>query len=652
MNKSRLMTTSGLVLGLVLLIGVNLLSTTAITPARVDLTENQLYTLSDGSRSLLRSLDEPVTLRLFLSRELLTRLPGIVTYAQRVEELLEQFDRVGGEKLRFETVDPEPFSEQEDRAVALGLEGVPLGDGESLFYFGLVASGPTDVEEVIAFFSIAREEFLEYDLARLVYQVAHPEPPVVGILSSLPMRGGPGGAMMGGMGAMSPPWAMLGQVEQFFEVRHLAVDVDRIADDIGVLMVVGPGRLPPASLYAVDQFVLSGGRVVVFADPHAESDPASTMPGMAAAGGYAFDALFDAWGLALRPGAVAADMNLAHRVRTRSNERNVVIDYPVWLNLRPELYDDTDVITADLGDALMASAGVLDVMEREGVTVTPLIRTTEAAAVIDPSRLGPGADLAELVRNYEPGGERLMLAARVSGRFSTAFPAGRPASATTASSGDDAAGDAVAGVGTNDADAPVADTPPHRSESAAPAEIVVFADTDMLRDHFWVTTQNLLGTQLQIPTSANNSLVVNALQNLAGDENLISIRSRGGHTRPFTLLDDVRRQAERRYLQKEQELLDELDRTEQRLTELQASRTQDQGTILTPDQEAEIERFREQKVRIRTELREVQRNLREDIERIHSWIKFVNIGLVPLFVGIGGILFAATRHARGRRRDA
>ena len=642
MNRSRLMTASGLILALVLLVGVNLLSTTAITSARVDLTENDLYTLSEGSRNLLQSLDEPVTLRLFLSRDMLTRLPGIATYAQRVEELLEQFDRVGGDNLRLEVVDPEPFSEQEDRVVAHGLEGVPLADGEALFYFGLVASGPAGGEETMPFFSMAREDFLEYDLSRLVYQVAHPDPPVVGILSSLPMRGGPGAAMMGGMGGMSGPWAMLGQVEQFFEVRHIEADAPAIPADVGVLMVVGPDRLPPASLYAVDQFVLAGGRVVVFADPHADSDPASMTPGMATAGGYAFDGLFDAWGIRLRPGAVAADMNLAHRVRTRSNERNVIIDYPVWLNLRPELYDDTDVVTADLGDALMATAGVLDVVDRDGVTVTPLIVTTEAASVIDPARLGPGADLADLVRDYAPGGERLMLAARISGRFSTAYPDGRPVDAAAGSKDAD---DAIV-------EGDASDVPAHRSQSAKPTDILVFADTDMLRDRFWVTTQNLLGTPLQIPTSANNTLVVNALQNLAGDENLISIRSRGGHSRPFTLLEDVRRQAERQYLQKEHELLDELDRTEQRLTELQTSRTQDQGMILTPDQEAEIERFREQKVRIRTELRAVQRNLREDIERIHSWIKFVNIGLVPLFVAIGGALFAASRHARGRRRDA
>ncbi len=644
MNKPRLVTTSGLALGIVLLVGINLISTTAVTSARVDLTENRLYTLSDGSRDLLGSLDEPVTMRFFLSREMLPRVPGISAYAQRVGELLEQFDRVGGENLRLEVVDPEPFSEQEDRAVASGLEGVPIGDGDALFYFGLVASGPTDTEEVIPFFSIAREHFLEYDLARLVYQVANPEPPVVGILSSQPINGDPGASMMG---QFARPWAMLGQVEQFFEVRHLQGEVSAIPDDVSVLMVVGPDKLPPVSLYAIDQYVLGGGRAVVFADAYAESDQSSMMVGLGASGGYAFDPLFEQWGLKLRPGAVAVDMNLAHRVRARANDRNVVVDYPVWLNLRPEFYDATDVVTANLGDTMMASAGVLDILEREGVTVTPLIHTTEAASVVDPARIGPGSDITELVRNYEPGNERLVLAARVSGRFETAYPDGPPVT------GEDGGGEAAAtDEPSKDEDDQGSQAGTHLEESVEAADILVFADTDMLRDRFWVTTQNLLGTQLQVPTAANNSLVVNSLENLAGDKNLISIRSRGGHSRPFTLLEDVRRQAERQYLQKEQELLDELDRTEQRLTELHAQRTQDQGMILTPDQEAELERFREQKVRIRKELRDVRRNLREDIDSIHSWIKFVNIGLVPLFVGVGGALFAASRHARGKRRHA
>lgn len=642
-HKVHIFTTGGLALALVVLVGVNLLSNTLISKARVDLTEQGLYTLSDGSRNLLESLDEPVTLRYFLSRDLATRLPGINAYARRVEELLEEFARVAGGNIDLRIVEPEPFSEAEDRALAYGLEGVPLGDGEGVLYFGLVASGPTNEEEVIPFFSTARENFLEYDLARMIHQVGTAKSPVVGLLSTLPMDGAPAGA--GFMGAALPrPWTMLEQVEQFFEVRTIAPDSTSIPADVDVLMVVHPATLDDAALYAIDQYVLGGGHAVMFVDPHAEADRAGMLGAMSARDGYAHDKLLERWGLRLRPGAVAADVNLAQRVRTRSEGRNVVIDYPVWLNLRPSQYDDGDVVTAELGDVVMASAGILEVIEQEGIEVTPLIRTTEAATGVDPVRIGPGADVTELIRGYQGGGERLMLAARVMGTVTTAFPDGPPP-------GDDPGDGAAQPDDARDVtESP--ERPAHLAQSAGPVNLIVIADTDLLRDEFWVTRQNLFGTSLLIPTAANSTLVINSLENLAGDENLISIRGRGGYSRPFTLLDDVRRDAELRFLQKEQELLDELRTTEQRLADLQQQQTQADGLILSDEQRLELERFREQKVRIRRELRDVRRNLREDIESIQAWVRFANIALVPILIGIGGVAFAASRHAGRRASDA
>ncbi len=640
-NNATIATVGTLAFALVVLIGVNLLSSTLVRSARIDLTENGLYTLSDGTRGVLESLDDPVTLRLFLSREMSTRLPGINAYATRVGELLEEFARIGGDDVRLEVIDPEPFSEEEDRAVASGLEGVPVGDGDALFYFGLVASGPTGEQEVIPFFSIARGEFLEYDVTRMIHRVANPELPVVGLLSTLPMDGSPGpGGLMGGM---PRPWAMYRQLEQFFEIRAVEPGVDRIDDDVDVLVVVHPTQLDERTLYAVDQFVLGGGNALVFVDGYAETDPTSRMQGPGYAGNDALDRLLGAWGLALRTQSVAADIALATRVRARANERNVLVDYPVWLNLRPELYDEGDVVTGQLGDVVMASPGVLDLVEREGVNVTPLIRTTESASVIDPARLGFGSDPTDLVRNYAAGGEPLVLAARVSGSIATAFPDGAPAE-------EDADGEDSTRDASEDATGE-SESVPHLAESQGETDVIVIADTDFLLDQFWVTTQQLFGTELLIPTASNNTLVINAVENLAGDRNLISIRSRGGHDRPFTLLENVRRQAEADYLQKEQELLDELAATEQRLVELQDQGGQGESMILTAEQAAELERFRERKVSIRRELREVRRNLREDIDNIQSWVRFVNIGLVPLLVGIGGIVFAAGRHARGRKRS-
>lgn len=620
----------GLMLGVVVLVGINLLGNTLLTSARMDLTQQGLYTLSDGSRGLLASLDEPVTLRFYLSRETATRLPAVNTYANRVEELLKEFERESRGMVRLRVIDPEPFSEQEDRALAQGVEGIPVDTADSVLYFGAVASGPTGMEEVIPFFSAAREDFLEYDLARAIHRVARPATTVIGLLSTLPMSGVSEDAFMPGQ--LPRSWVIFDQIEELFEVRTLESGLRRIPDEVDVLMVVDPSTLAAEALYAIDQFVLDGGRALVFVDPHTEADPAEMQGGMASRDGYAFDELLESWGLRLRSAAVAADINLAQRVRAVSEGRNVVVDYPVWLTLRSSQYDTRDAITAELGDVVMASAGVLDILERDGVRVSPLIETTPGATVLDPVRIGPGSDPVDLVRGYQAGGESLILAARVGGILHTAYPGGAP--------GDPGP--------ERDDDAQVQE---HLEHSRTEAAVIVIADTDMLRDEFWVSAQRLLGSTLLIPTAANNTLVINALEHLAGDENLISIRSRGGHSRPFTLLEEVRREAEIRFLQKEQELLDELAAADGRLEEIREQQSRSEGMIVDQQQETELARFRDRKVQIRGELREVRRKLREDIERIQAGVRLVNIALMPVLVGIGGLLFGLSRGRRRSRRD-
>lgn len=630
--NTGLYTCAALAAALALLFGVNVLGDRALRNARVDLTENGLYTLSDGSRELLRSLAEPVTLRLFLSRSLATRLPGINAYASRVEELLEEFRRESNGGVRLEVIDPEPFSEAEDQALAYGLEGVPLGDAEGVFYFGLAASGPADEEEIIPFFSGARENFLEYDLSRLIFQVSAARETRVGLLTTLPMDGsGPEVQFTGG----GRPWVILEQIEQFFQVESIAPDAARIPDGIDVLMVVHPSNLEPPALYAIDQFVLGGGKAMIFVDPYAEGDRATLFGGGALPAGHAFDDLLRAWGLRLRPGAVAADINLASRVQAQVQGRNVVVDYPVWMTVTPGQFDREDAITAELGDVLMATAGVLESVEASGLVVSPLATTTDSATTVDPALLGPAGDPVALLRNYRADGERLMLAARVSGAAQSAY-AGRPARAGS-------------GAEPPDRDAEGPDSHAHRAQSSGPVHVIVVADTDLLRDRFWVGTQRILGSTLWIPTAANATLVINALENLAGGPSLIGIRSRGSHARPFTLLEDVRRAAEIEFRQKEQELLNELDAAEARLAELQRREANGEGLILSDEQARELERFRQRKVHIRKELREVRRSLREDLEGIQSWVKFVNIGLMPLLVGCGGLLFGMRRMAARSR---
>ena len=357
---ARLTTGAGVALALVLLFAVNILASRTLGPVRIDLTESNLFTLSEGTRNVLAGLQDPVTLRFYLSRRELERAPGIGSYADRVRALLNEYQRLSGGKVTLHVIDPEPFSEEEDRAVAYGLRGVPLGIDEGVLYFGLAGTNSVDDEEVIPFFTIEREAFLEYDVTKLVHGLAKPKRKVVGLLSSLPVEGlGPQAALRG-QGAQ--PWMIVEQMRQLFEVRSLAPELAEVPEDVDVLMLVHPRELPPETVYAIDQYVLRGGRVVAFVDPYSEAQP----PGMA--GGFmqpissrrsGIDALLSAWGVALGD-EVVADLDFAPTVRMDQGGRVLTFDYPVWLNVTPHTFDQDDIVTGDLGNVAFGTPGYLN----------------------------------------------------------------------------------------------------------------------------------------------------------------------------------------------------------------------------------------------------------------------------------------------------
>ena len=636
--NTRFLTLGGVAVALVILLAVNVLGNALFSHARVDLTEGRLYTLTDGTRNILSQLEEPVTLRLFLSQGAATRLPGINAYATRVRSLLQEYARAAGGMIDLRIIDPEPFSEDEDRAVGYGVQGIPIDDRDGILYFGLVGTSSTDDQQVIPFFSGDREEFLEYDLTRLIHQLAHPEPPVLGLMSTLPMDG-PGPAMAMG-GAMPQPWVVMEQIRQLFEVQNVPLVTDEIPAEIDVLMLVHPKGLSDSALYAIDQFVLGGGRAVVFVDPLAEADPAGGGFAMGAAQRSELDRLLESWGLTLSESTVVADLQTAARVQTVQDGRPVVIDYPVWMNIQPDQLDPEDVVTANLGPLTLATAGALAAEPEGDARVTPLMQSTPQAAEIGVIHLGMGADPEEVLRQYRPAGSVFDLAVRVTGPVESAFPDGAPAG------NDDTDSETAAEESETERDR---NETPHLSESVEDVNLIVVGDTDLLQDRFWVQVQNILGAPIAIPTASNADFVVNALDNLTGSGDLIAVRSRGSYARPFTLVQDIRQDAELRFRQAEQLLLDELAATEQKLVTLEQQKAGDEALILSEDQRLEIERFRGEKVRIRKELRDVRHELHKDIARLESTTKFVNIGLVPILVGFGGVLMFASRHRRRRR---
>ena len=629
--SARVLGAGGLVLAVVLFFAVNSLSRTLLSSSRIDLTENRIYTLSEGTRAILARLEEPITLRFYYSKSLAAQVPGINTYAGRILGLLEEYRREAGGKLTLEAIDPEPFSEEEDRAVGYGLRGLPAraGQGQDLIYFGLVGTNSVDDEEVIPYFSPLRERFLEYDLTRMVHSLADPERPVVGVLGTLPVFGM--SSPYQAPDAVPVPWAVVEQMQQIFDVRQLDPGAE-LGEDIDVLMLVHPQGFDPALLYRIDQFVLGGGKALVFVDPHSESQPSMMMGGVSEPERRS-DAgpLLAAWGVELEEDTVVGDLSIAPTVQMEKAGRVVHFDYPVWMNLRPDLMDPSDIVTGELGNVTFGTAGVLRAREGATTQFLSLIRTSDQAKRYPQSAVGALSDPEALLDGYTPEGEPLTLAARVSGPARSAFPDGAPPPS------DDAQGEA-------------ADPSAHRNESDGDINLIVFADADLLADHFWVQVQSLLGTRFMVPTAANNSLVINALDNLTGSSDLIDVRNRGTFLRPFERINALRREAEARFREKEEELVLRLEETEERLLALEETKQGEDALILSDAQQSELTRFREERLAVRRELRDVRRELRRSIESLEGWVKFINIGLMPILIALLGL--AAGIWQLRRRRPA
>jgi ABC-type uncharacterized transport system involved in gliding motility auxiliary subunit len=631
----QILTTSGLLMAVAVLLAVNIISDTTLKSARLDLTENQLYTLSEGTQNILKNLEEPITLRFFFSQKLAPHLPSISTYTVRVKELLEEYQRAAGDNLKLMVIDPEPFSEQEDLAEGYGLQGVPVDEKNTMFYFGLAATNSVDDEETISFFSPNRAEFLEYDLTKLIYQLSNPKQKVVGIMSTLPIQGDSTASPFQQNAAQA--WMVIEQIRQSFEVRTIETDAEQIPADIEVLMLVHPKDLSDATLYAIDQFVLKGGRAIIFADPYSEvyqppANPQNPMAAMQAPRNSELSKLFDAWGIELEPNKVVGDLRTAQKVQVQAGQRVSVVNYPVWMDLDDKRYfNQESVITAKLGNITLATAGALVKKGEVETDLIPLIESGNQAMQIDTSKLGMFSQPKQLVRDFKPEGQ-FTLAALITGKVKTAFPDGKPKDEEQDS-----------------ADKPT-DDGSHITESVESINVIVVADTDMLEDKFWVRVQNFFGQRIPMPHAANATFVVNALDNLSGSNDLISVRNRGNYARTFTLVEDIQREAEQKYRDKEKELQTRLRETDQKIRELQRQKKQDGNELmLSVKQRQEIDRFRDKKIEIRKELRDVQHELHKNIEHLESWTKFINIGLMPLLIVIGGMTISFS--SRRRRKE-
>ena len=607
-----------------LFIGLTILFNYALRGWRLDLTQNHLYTTAPGTDRILKSIKEPINLYFFFSEKTAEQIPTLKTYGTRVREFLEELQTRSSGNVRVHVIDPQPFSEDEDRATELGVKSVPVGAAGSQFFFGLAGTNSTDGHAAIEFFDPQKEQFLEYDVVKLIYTLANPKKPVVAWLSTIPM----GESMDPRTGGLRPAWALYAQVQQLFDVHEIQSNTAKIDADVNTLVIVHPKGLTPATQWAIDQYALRGGHILLFVDPVAEADPAgqgdpsNPMAAMGADKSSHFNTLLSDWGVNFDPKLVVADRGRALSVSMHQGEPPQ--QHLGILGLNSTSFNSNDVVTAGLSNVNVATAGFLTPIKGATTKFESILQSSTDAETMPAERFAMLFDPSTLLEGFKPTGQRYTIAARVTGNVKTMFPGGPPAGVTLAP-GQTAL-----------------------KESVKPLNLIVFADTDLLSDFMWVHEQNIFGQQVAQAWASNGDLVLNSLDNLSGSTDLISVRGRATFTRPFERVEALRRIADDRFRAKEQELEQQLRETEDKLETLQSKRSDKSAIILTPEQEKELDHFQDEKVSIRKQLRQVRAGLDEEIKSLGTELKILNIVVVP-FAFVVVVLLIAVGRRRQRR---
>jgi len=625
-KQAKSFTIVGLLVLIVLFLVVNMVSSTLFTNTRIDLTENELYTLTDGTRNIIKNIEEPVTMYLFYSDKASEDVPQLRTYATRVKELLKEYEQLSNGNIVLNIIDPLPFSEEEDQAGSFGLQAIPVGATGENVYFGLAASNAVGDTEVLPFFQPQREQFLEYDVSKLLSTLSNPKKTVVGVITQLSIFGGFDMQTT----QMTKAWAIIAQMRQLFEVKQLDVTTDLIDADVDILMVVHPKTLTEPTQYAIDQFVMRGGKAIFFVDPHSEVDiPVKQQNSpLEVEGGRTSDLkkLFSAWGIEYDATKVVLDRKYALTVggAHAGQSRHYGL-----LAVTKEDIDADDVISSELEVISAGVSGFIKAKEGANIKIIPIVTSSEDAALIDASKFRFLPDLNQLSNGYEPTGEKYILSARIEGKLNTAFKT-RPAMSGAKKVDESKYGD-------------------HLESTKEDANIIIVADTDMLSDRMWVQVQEFFGEQVFNAWANNGDLIINAVDNLTGSSDLISIRGRETSTRPFERVNDLRLAADQKFRSTEEKLQAQLAETEAKLVELQKVRDDSDELMLSPEQEAEIEKFQQDKFKVRKELRQVRHNLDLDIEKLGSKLKFMNIGLVPIIISILALFISFVRSRKRKR---
>lgn len=628
-NADRsMLATFCIVLAIVFFLAFNALINTAVTSSRLDLTQDKLFTLSDGTKELLASIDEPIDVRLYYSHRFDEIGPDIARHFARVSELLAEYERLSGGKVRVKIYDPKPFSPEEDLAVSDGLKGLPFDQSGELVYFGVAGTNSTDDSDSIAYLAPERGPFLEYDLTRMIHNLANPDKAKVGVLSDLPLQGTQFDNYL--------PWLIVDGMKQFFDVQFIDRDAKKLPDDLQVLVIAAVHLLSESMMYDIDQFVMHGGRVLAFVDPYAESmalagPPAGQLPPPGVGIG-AVAPLLKSWGVKMPGGKFVANSDDAVRVGFDNPEtgQQVAVDYVAWLTLQGDRFKKDDTVSAQLQRIVVTSAGAFEPVDGATTKFEPLIYTSKNSALMSAFDIAQQPNPINLIKQFKSEDKSYAIAARVSGDVKSAYPDGPPQVVL------DAADDAEAVKAA------------YLPESKTPLNAILVGDADMLADRNWAQVQDLGGQRLTIPNANNADFAINAIDNLRGSQALVGLRGRGLSVRPFNVITQMTKEADDKFRAKEQELRASIKQTEDKIEQLQ-QKEQATGVAFTAAQQQEIDNFRVQMLDSRRELREVQRSLRNDVETLESRIRILNIWAVPVVIAVFALLLALVSRLRRAR---
>ena len=588
-----------------LFLSFNIIIFKVLVNKKIDLTTDKLFTVSENTKSIIKNLSEPISIKLFFSNSLSKELSQIRDYEKRVRELLMSYKKISNKNITVEIIDPRPFTDQEDLANVYGIQGLQLNEEGERFYFGAVFSNSVDDTTVIPFFELDREQFLEYDLTKTIYNLANTTKPNIGLISGLPLVGRVNNSQ--GNAQYERPFFIYQTLSEFFNVIDLSLEVSEIPENVDQLLIVHPKNLSDVTLYAIDQFVMTGKGVTIFTDPFSEFDNNLSKPESEKDFSNSnLSRLFTSWGFDMKPGMVIGDIVNGRKVSLGPSNDQKIVTYVLWLAIQQNLLSNTDIITSNLDYIFLKSAGSIENLNtNSSLVIEPLIRTSKESMLIERYKMQFRADPEQLLKDFESQDKSYIIGARIKGELDSAFTM-------------------------EDIKKIELDTKQHIN-NIKDANIILFADTDLLSDNTWISEQDMFGRNSITPIADNGRMVVNSIESMSGGRNLIGLRGRGSSNRPFLVIEDLQKKAELSFREKQISLQNELQGTEDKLKEIQSNQL-DSSESKTSEQNKAIEEFQRKILSIRKQLRDVQRQLNADIERLENNIKVLNIWTMPLIV--------------------